>query len=515
MQPAVGASGSLLRLPPPPRRPGRRAAAAAAAELLRRDSSLLLPGPAPPPEEDPPLGPRVGVGRRRFRAEYYLRELAGQHQQLPRDERLLRLAAQVWRRRRLWVGSAGSVDYFPLQDPHTPEVAFIGRRLVGKTSMLRRMLGSNAVKSAEMPTAKCLMNFFHVGESFRLIDTPGAGWTKATQAEQGRWQNAVLALARRRPGLRRVYLFADPRPSGFAQRDTQMLEWLLLHRVAVTLIVSRTDWFLRPGAVHKLAGKSPEDCHQELLLLIDQMKHRLDLPGAAELPVLITSARGCQGVGDLMFDIVAHCASDLPDEDLYIDAFRGRTALARQQERRAPRAAVASGAGGDAAVAAAEGAGDALLLTDQEEGGALQGASAGGITLSPCRFLPPVECPEGFFFEKSFAAGGRLGGRVRPRRDSTEVATMTEAEEAATEGHPLRGTRMLRKYFPALADDYLRRNHADLKPTAKAEAEQYFGMPLPSELREKYLTPDEREARRQQELRRVRAGGAPASAAAA
>eukprot|EP01065_Artemidia_motanka_P034813 TRINITY_DN4266_c5_g1_i1.p1 TRINITY_DN4266_c5_g1~~TRINITY_DN4266_c5_g1_i1.p1 ORF type:complete len:507 (+),score=133.57 TRINITY_DN4266_c5_g1_i1:97-1521(+) len=441
-----------------------------AEELRARDPSLVIPAPV------------VSVVRNRrgtFNLERHLRESLGMSMDVPRNERVLAIAQQLFKKGHKWTDAAASVSHQPPNERLMPEVAFIGRRRSGKSRMIRCLLGTRNVTRYPSLAGqhKNVMNFYSVGRGcMRIIDTPGWGWVQDSEAVQRKWQNAVLALLQHRPMLKRIYLFADPRSTGFTERDATMLEWLTMNAAPVTLVVSKADKWLTGVMNRDRKNLSMEENYQSLLRAIRAMKDSLDLPAARDVPVLITSAKMAQGIGEMIYDITSHACRDLADSDLYLeDVGRGM------------------------ALGPAESSETAVVPAETHDTGAV---------LSPCSFLPPLQCPEGFFYDPTVnrsIGDTKLILRTQPRKDGGALA-MKPDWQAMSADHPLKGTQLLRRYFPTLAEDYMRRNHAALNPTVKAEVEQKFGFKVPKEVADKFLTPDEKEVRRQRALAALRSG---------
>jgi GTP-binding protein len=106
-----------------------------------------------------------------------------------------------------------------LPDPdalHCPEVAFAGRSNVGKSSLLGRLLRSDAsfVKASATPgkTQSVNMYAFLPHRNFALVDLPGYGYARASREESLRWRrNIARYLTSRDTALRRVFVLVDAR----------------------------------------------------------------------------------------------------------------------------------------------------------------------------------------------------------------------------------------------------------------------------------------------------------------
>ena len=93
----------------------------------------------------------------------------------------------------------GEGDY--LRDGR-PEVAFVGRSNVGKSSLLNRLLGRQGLaRTSSTPGRTQAVNYFLVNRRFYFVDLPGYGYAKAGKDDRREWAGRVegylkLALPR-------------------------------------------------------------------------------------------------------------------------------------------------------------------------------------------------------------------------------------------------------------------------------------------------------------------------------
>lgn len=128
-----------------------------------------------------------------------------------------------------------------LPESELPEIAFAGRSNVGKSSLINALLGRKAmVKVSSRPGKTQGLNFFLVNDSFHLVDLPGYGFAKVSKQMQHGWQDLITNYLERRQQLRCVVVIIDirhePKPA-----DTQLLNWLALHRIAVLPVYTKID----------------------------------------------------------------------------------------------------------------------------------------------------------------------------------------------------------------------------------------------------------------------------------
>lgn len=82
--------------------------------------------------------------------------------------------------------SAASPEAFPKR--RLPEIAFAGKSNVGKSSVINRLLQrKNFARVGDKPGKTIHVNYFLVDNTCYLVDLPGYGFAKVSQAEKERW----------------------------------------------------------------------------------------------------------------------------------------------------------------------------------------------------------------------------------------------------------------------------------------------------------------------------------------
>jgi GTP-binding protein len=108
--------------------------------------------------------------------------------------------------------SAVRPDQFPPEAE--PEVAFLGRSNVGKSSLLNALLGGNAgagdvARVSRSPGRTQSINFFEVDGGFRFVDLPGYGFAKVPPQISKQWKNLIEQYLLDRPGLLLAVLLVE------------------------------------------------------------------------------------------------------------------------------------------------------------------------------------------------------------------------------------------------------------------------------------------------------------------
>jgi GTP-binding protein len=115
-----------------------------------------------------------------------------------------------------------AVDPKDYPDETRPEVALVGRSNAGKSTLLNCMCGGQKVaKVSGTPGKTRLVNFFDVGENYRLVDLPGYGYAARDLAERKSWGEMVNAFFEVRANLIGFLLVCDVRREWTT--DEQML----------------------------------------------------------------------------------------------------------------------------------------------------------------------------------------------------------------------------------------------------------------------------------------------------
>lgn len=122
-----------------------------------------------------------------------------------------------------------------------PEIAFVGRSNVGKSSLLNSLLGRKGLaKTSSTPGKTQTINFFDIDERFYFVDLPGYGFAKVPLAVKEAWGRVMTAYLSDREPLRLVCQLVDARHAP-TERDLEMLALLDEAEVATLVIATKFD----------------------------------------------------------------------------------------------------------------------------------------------------------------------------------------------------------------------------------------------------------------------------------
>jgi len=94
-----------------------------------------------------------------------------------------------------FIGSFPRADV--LLDPPLPEVAFVGRSNVGKSTLLNALVGRRIAKTSGTPGKTRALNVFLIDESHYFLDLPGYGYARVGKAQRGAFRGLVKHTLRR------------------------------------------------------------------------------------------------------------------------------------------------------------------------------------------------------------------------------------------------------------------------------------------------------------------------------
>jgi GTP-binding protein len=136
----------------------------------------------------------------------------------------------------------GAKDVCDFPVVSAPEVAFIGRSNVGKSSLLNALFCSTKIaRTSKRPGCTQQINFFEVEKGgFRVVDLPGYGYARASHESVAQWQKLVWEYLTKRSSLCKTWLLIDAR-RGITDVDAEFMKAMGICAVGFHVILSKTD----------------------------------------------------------------------------------------------------------------------------------------------------------------------------------------------------------------------------------------------------------------------------------
>jgi GTP-binding protein len=127
-----------------------------------------------------------------------------------------------------------------------PEVAFVGRSNVGKSSLINTLLNRRGLaKTSSTPGKTRTINFFRINGKLGFVDLPGYGFAQVSRAERATWGPMVEQFFVTRQRLEGVIHLIDVRHAPTAE-DQRTRAWLLQWQRPLLLAATKVDKIGRP-----------------------------------------------------------------------------------------------------------------------------------------------------------------------------------------------------------------------------------------------------------------------------
>lgn len=183
-------------------------------------------------------------------------------------------------------GSYGTSAQIP--PSKLPEVSFVGRSNVGKSSLINKLLNRKQLaRVSSMPGKTSTVNFFG-NDSLDLVDLPGYGYAKVAKSELGRWSEMINGYFDQYRFYALVVSLIDIRHPA-SKLDEQMIEFLKACELPFVIALTKADKVSKNQANKQIAA----------------LRKQLDL--GPEVPMILTSSEKGTGMDELRKTILAAC----------------------------------------------------------------------------------------------------------------------------------------------------------------------------------------------------------------
>ncbi len=122
-----------------------------------------------------------------------------------------------------------------------PEIAFLGRSNVGKSSLINSLLGVRGLaRTSSTPGRTQSLNFFLINKRFRFVDLPGYGYARVPKIIKSGWgEMATDYLAKRSQLVLSIHI-VDSRHEP-TKLDLQLHEWLVHNSKPRLIVATKSD----------------------------------------------------------------------------------------------------------------------------------------------------------------------------------------------------------------------------------------------------------------------------------
>ncbi|MDB4834977.1 ribosome biogenesis GTP-binding protein YihA/YsxC [Cyclobacteriaceae bacterium] len=129
------------------------------------------------------------------------------------------------------------------QCPETPlpEVAFIGRSNVGKSSLINMLTERKKLaKVSATPGKTQLINHFEINEQWNMVDLPGYGWASVSKTKKEQWEANINEYLLERENLIELFVLIDIRHEP-QKIDINFIDWLYDVEIPFSIIFTKAD----------------------------------------------------------------------------------------------------------------------------------------------------------------------------------------------------------------------------------------------------------------------------------
>ena len=196
-----------------------------------------------------------------------------------------------------FVASYGKTSQIP--ESTCPEVCFVGRSNVGKSSIMNKLFGrTGLVKVSSTPGKTANVNFFEA-DGIHFVDLPGYGFAQRSKSERGRWALLIGEFLDSPRSFNLVVSLVDIRHDP-SKLDFEMVDYLREGGFNFVVALTKADKLSRSQQMKQLAS----------------IRKQLGLSGEQ---IFITSSQTGAGIDELKRRIAVACLENDEDDESAID----------------------------------------------------------------------------------------------------------------------------------------------------------------------------------------------------
>ena len=140
-----------------------------------------------------------------------------------------------------------------------PEVAFLGRSNVGKSSLINALIGQKGLAfTSSTPGRTQTINFYRIDGASYFVDLPGYGYARVPPGHQLQWKILIESYLEHRENLKLSCLILDAR-RGWMEKDLELKRWLEVHGRPYMVVATKFDKLNQSEQEHGLRAIRQED----------------------------------------------------------------------------------------------------------------------------------------------------------------------------------------------------------------------------------------------------------------
>ena len=155
-----------------------------------------------------------------------------------------------------------------LPENDKPEIAFAGKSNVGKSSLINALMNRKSyARISATPGKTQTINFYNINDEMYLVDLPGYGYAKVSDAEKRRWKGLIEGYLEADRELCLVVQLLDARHAPSAD-DRTMLDYLVQREIPFLVVLTKMDKLNVTQRVQRLQAFQEEFASLEGLTVV-------------------------------------------------------------------------------------------------------------------------------------------------------------------------------------------------------------------------------------------------------
>lgn len=133
-----------------------------------------------------------------------------------------------------------------------PEISFLGRSNVGKSSLINKLIGrKNLARTSSTPGKTRGLYFYLLNGKICFVDLPGYGYARVSRTERQRWAPIIEEYLEKRSNLYGCVHLIDCRHEP-TEDDRLMADWLRMHSIPRITVATKADKLSRGALLRQL-----------------------------------------------------------------------------------------------------------------------------------------------------------------------------------------------------------------------------------------------------------------------
>lgn len=189
------------------------------------------------------------------------------------------LDTKIFRKEIKFTHGAASIGALPKY--HLPQIAFVGKSNVGKSSLINAIVGrKDLARTSKTPGRTQQINFFNLSDHLILVDLPGYGYAKVSHKERANWDKLISHYLFNTDTLHLINILIDSR-RGIKEHDTEVLDMMHEADLNIQIILTKSDEI-----------KNHDELVSEISNFMQTRYHK-------QVPILLTSTKKNQGIEEV------------------------------------------------------------------------------------------------------------------------------------------------------------------------------------------------------------------------